>query len=111
MYGTLAGLFEKGEEPEQALKRELFEEIGAKVVSCALTDKAGFSSVGVSDELVVLYEAEIKLSGTQHLEDTENINIKIVKLNDVLKFVEENNFCLISELQIKNFYYKNKKQD
>lgn len=106
LYVTPAGLIDKGESELDAVKRELLEETGATFKSAVCSDKAGFTSVGVSDELVSCYEVEIDKIGRQMQEDSEDISLVIINLKDCLKFLEEHNFCMASRFQIKNFYYK-----
>ena len=66
IYGTPAGLIDKGETPIESAKRELYEEIGANVVSIEQLSNKLYSSAGLTDESVIVFFAQVELTGTQH---------------------------------------------
>lgn len=107
IYSTPAGLIDDGETPEIAAVRELEEEIGASVVKMELAQKGSYTSAGLTDEKIVAFDAEIKLDKQQKLEDSEDITFVSILLDDIIDFVNNNEFGLQSALHLKMFYYKN----
>ncbi len=108
IYGTPAGLVDAGEASEIAARRELKEEIGADVVFIEKIQSAGYSSAGLSDETIECFNAEVKLSHKQSLEETEDINIQLVELDKLPKFLKTHEFGLQSALQLRAFYFEKK---
>lgn len=108
IYSVPAGLIDEGESFEQAAKRELMEEIGAKVVSLKQTEKPSYSSVGLTDEKLVCFEAQVDLIYKQQLDENEDIKIKIIALDELEEFLDNNQFGLQSALQLRGFIYKKK---
>lgn len=106
IYAFPAGLIDEGEDPFEAVKRELYEEIGAKPVYLELTDKASYCSVGLGDESIINFEAEVTLDGSQHLDFSEDITLQIVDFDDVLDFIDNNHVGVQTRLQTRAFYYK-----
>lgn len=106
IYSLPAGMVDEGESSESAAIRETYEEIGGNVLKLEKVVECAYSSAGLTDENITSFNAEIELSGTQHLEESEDIKLKIVKLDDVLDFINNNEFCLPSALQSQAFYYK-----
>lgn len=108
MYSVPAGLVDDGESEELAVRRELLEEIGAEVVNIECTQKASFTSAGLTDEMVSCYEAEVKLVQTQQLDANEKIDIVIMDFDKLNEFIKNNQFGLQTALQLKEFIYKTK---
>ena len=108
VYAVPAGLIDEGENPKQAVERELKEEIGARVIKINQTEKASYTSVGMSDESIVCFEAEVEIDSKQNLDEFEEIEVKIVSLATLKKMLDKENFCLQSRLQLRTFLYKNK---
>lgn len=106
IYSFPAGLVDMGESYDTAATRELYEEIGAKIKKLEFTDKACFSSAGISDESIVCYEAEVELTGNQKLDFSEDIELVIVDFDDLEDFLESHLMGLQTRLQAKYFYYK-----
>ena len=107
IYGTPAGLIDDGESSLTAAKRELKEEIGAEIVHIEKISE-GYSSAGLSDEAIKCYNAEVKLSYSQNLEEVEDIKIKLVELDVLPEFIKNHTCGLQSVLQLKAFYYEQK---
>ena len=106
IYSTPAGLVDDGELPEEAAKREVSEEIGASVLNINLVQKGAYSSAGLTDEKIAVYEAEVVLDKSQNLGDGEDISFLCLPLENILDFVDNNNFGMQSALHLKMFYYK-----
>ena len=108
IYSVPAGLVDGDENPDVAIQRELAEEIGAQTINFQRVDNGCYSSSGMTDEKIIHYMAEVVLTGRQSLEETEEISLKIVPFDELLEFVENNEFCMSSMLLCKTFYYKMK---
>lgn len=108
IYGTPAGLVDGNESTETAIKRELKEEIGARVVSLKKSQETAYSSAGLTDETIECFYARVELDGKQSLEDIEDITYEIVDLDNLPAFVKEHKFCLQSALLLKAFFYETK---
>ena len=108
IYSVPAGLIDEGESFEQAATRELMEEIGAKVVFLKQTEKPSYSSVGLTDEKLVCFEAQVELVYKQRLDENEDIKIKIIALDELEEFLDNNQFGLQSALQLRSFIYRKK---
>lgn len=107
IYSLPAGLVEPNEDLIAGAKRELWEEIGATTKRIEKI-AGGFVSAGLTDETTMCYEAEIGELGSQHLEQTEKIKIKVVNLDNLEEFINSHTFTLKSALLLKNFIYKKK---
>jgi ADP-ribose pyrophosphatase len=107
-YDLCAGLVEDGETLEENAKRELKEELGVSIKNIKKVTESGYTSAGLTDETMCCYLAEVESFGKQNLEDTEDINIKIVELKDIPQFLKNNQFGLIGELLLRLFYEENK---
>lgn len=85
---VVAGVVDKGEEPSQAMERELIEELGLKADSMLYLAKIDeyYPSVGYSTEKVHLYiaiiDSTIKL-GKQKLDKYESLTIEKKALKDI----------------------------
>ena len=108
IFSTPAGIIDENESSEVSAIRELEEEIGASVVKIERVQKKAYSSAGMTDESLECFEAEVKLDKKQNLEEIEDITFIKVELDDLLDFVDKNDFGLQSALHLKMFYYKNK---
>lgn len=79
-----AGKIEKGEQPEETIRRELVEETGYEVQRLSYLTKF-FTSAGFSNEIVYLYVAELGAQTNQSLDEDE-----IVELIEIpIEVVEE----------------------
>lgn len=108
IYSTPAGLVDNGEDTINSAKREVEEEIGGKVLNIYKVQGMAYSSAGLTDETLECYEAEVELSGKQALEEFEDIDYELVKLDDLLSFIDSHKFGMQSALQLREFYYKKK---
>ncbi|MFW5698219.1 MAG: NUDIX hydrolase, partial [Planctomycetota bacterium] len=87
-----AGTSDPGETPEQAAQRELGEETG---YSCArLVERLRFNpSVGVCDELMVVFEAFELGSTARNPDKGELVRPELVALDDIPRLVAANEIC------------------
>ena len=88
VYNLPAGLIDKGESVEEALRRELKEETGLDVVRIIRTLQASFCSIGESNTTTIL--SYIEATGTLHndgnpVEEIEPLWIDKGIARDILK--------------------------
>ncbi len=108
LYGTVAGLVENNESTEVAITREIEEEIGASVLSLKKVQKGSYSSVGMSDENIECFYANVELNKKQKLDSNEQISLKIIEFDNLLDFIDKNSVDLPSALLLKMFYFETK---
>ena len=89
IYSVPAGLVEKDKDEEETVRSEIFEEIGGKVLSVRKIDSGAYTTPGLTDEKMSFFEAEVELSGTQHLEGTERIKLIPTPLSQVEKMLND----------------------
>ena len=106
VYECPAGMVDENETEQQAIKREMLEEIGAEIINLTQTEKASFSSVGLTDETFSNFEAEIKFVEKPNLMGGEDIEIEIIPFENIPEFIDSHNLDVTTALQYKNFYYK-----
>ena len=106
-YDLCAGLVEHQNDMENDVKREIFEEVGAKVKSVKQVMKSGHTTAGLTDENIACYFAEIESLGEQHLEDNEDITRKVIALDNIPEFLDKNEVGATGNLLLQVFYYKN----
>lgn len=112
VYSTPAGLVENGRSEEETAKAEIFEEIGGEVLNLCCTDRNAYTSVGMTDEKLSFFEAEVRLSGKQHLEGTEKIQVVPVGLSKLEKMLNDEKylFDLKGRFAIRMFLSKQKSE-
>ncbi|MFA5629538.1 MAG: NUDIX hydrolase [Dehalococcoidales bacterium] len=82
-----AGCIEKGEAPEETVKRELQEEIG--YLPKKLTKMGGFyASPGYNTEYLHLYLATDLVPSKKHAEDTESIEVVPVPIKSITDYIK-----------------------
>lgn len=106
VYSIPAGLIDQGETQEDAVKREVFEEIGGEVLSTKLLAGPSYSSVGLTDEMLVSYMAEINLSNTQNLDGNEIIEYFVMPFKDIKRFADEKVYDFQAKVLLYLFYYE-----
>jgi ADP-ribose pyrophosphatase len=83
-----AGKLEAGEDPLSGAKRELEEETGYKAKKWKPLVEY-YASPGFLGESMKVFLAEGLISGDAHPEDDEQIELRLVKLSEVLRMVEK----------------------
>ena len=88
IYGFPAGCVENGEDPQKCAIRELKEEIGAEIKSITKLTDICYNSEGMTDENVIIYQAEVKTITNPQLEEEEDISLCWVKTSELKDFVK-----------------------
>jgi ADP-ribose pyrophosphatase len=83
-----AGKLEKGEDPLAGAKRELAEETGYRAKKWKLLTEF-YPSPGFLGESMQIFLAEGLKAGPTNLEDDEHIELRLVKLSEVLKMIDK----------------------
>lgn len=90
-----AGLIEKDEEVYNAIIREVYEEVGGEVSDIKLLQKYPLTMcAGMTDESNYMATVKLESFGKQHLEETEDINVKVYEINDLKKKISNNELYL-----------------
>ena len=90
-----AGMIEPGEKPEDAAIRELEEETGYLASNVELL-REYYPSVGYSNEKLKIYLATNLIKTQQHLDDTEDINVIEVPLEELIEMLDKNEIITAS---------------
>jgi ADP-ribose pyrophosphatase len=99
-----AGTLEPQEPPLETAKRELIEETGYKAEKMTLLTTF-FPSPGFCNEIMYSYVAEgLSLVG-QDLDETEQIEVEIVKLKDAIQMVRKGTICDAKSLTTLLYYH------
>lgn len=83
-----AGKIDAGEEPLAGAQRELEEETGYRAKKWKLFQEY-FASPGFLGEAMKVFVAEGLVAGNAHPEDDEDIEIRLVRLSEILKAIEK----------------------
>lgn len=81
-----AGKLEAGEEPFDAIKRELLEEIGAEGINWRFLGNL-YPSPGYDNEIIRLYTCDIASMGETHFDDDERLVLEFVPLKEAVRRV------------------------
>lgn len=81
-----AGKLEPGEQPLEAIKRELKEEVGAEGYDWVDLGEM-YPSVGYVNEIIYLYSCRIGSLGEQRLDKDEFLNIEFISLEEAARMV------------------------
>ena len=94
-YSFTAGLIEDGEDVKEAIKREIYEEIGGKVKNIELLQNYPMAiCAGLTDEANYFAIVELESLGKQHLEETEDIKVKEFEVEELEKLIKHNKLPL-----------------
>ena len=95
IYSFCAGLIDGNETPEEAIKREVYEELGGKVKNIELCQNYPIPICpGVTDEANFCAFVEIESLEEQHLEATEDIEVIVLDVNEAEKKIKNNELPL-----------------
>ena len=83
-----AGKLEAGEDALEGAKRELEEETGYRAKKWKPLVKY-YASPGILGEAMLVFLAEGLIAGRAHPEDDEEIEIRLVRLSEVLKMIDK----------------------
>lgn len=108
IYDLPAGRVEPGEDVLACAKREIKEEIGGKVLKITPASSPAYTSPGMTNECIATYFAEVELVSKQSLEEYEVIDLEIVNLKDINKFVDTHTMGMTGKMLSKMFYYQQK---
>ena len=106
VYEMPAGLVDGGESSIDGARREVEEEIGATVLNIEKITNVGFTSVGLTDETMETYFAEVVLDKSQNLDEDEIIDIVRVNVDDIDEFLNTHLVDCITALMVKLFVSK-----
>lgn len=81
-----AGKLDKGEDPEKAARRELFEETGTTADELVYMGKF-YPACAYTDEIIHMYLAKGLSFGERKLDDDEFLNVEAVPFGELLKDV------------------------
>lgn len=90
-----AGMIEPDEPAEEAAIRELEEETGYLAKNIKFL-REYYPSVGYSDEKISIYLATDLEKTKQHLDDTEDINVIEIPLEEVIEMLDKNEIITAS---------------
>lgn len=84
-----AGKLEKGEDPFDAIRRELAEEVGAQGTNWRSMGKL-YPSPGYCGEIIHLYACDIDVSGESHPDEGEFLEVEYIPLQKAVEMVLDN---------------------
>jgi ADP-ribose pyrophosphatase len=89
-WGVPAGLLDGDESPEEAARRELWEETGYEIVEVSRVSPLNYSSTGMTDECVQMVYCTCKKpkGHKQHLDGAEEIEVRLLTIDDVHQLVD-----------------------
>lgn len=91
-----AGMIEKGEDPKQAAIRELEEETGYLTHNIKKIREI-HPTIGYSNEKLIIFLAKDLEKTHMHLDDTEDIEVVKIPLEEVKKMLDKNEIITASE--------------
>lgn len=90
-YELPAGMIDHGEKPEEAAVRELSEETGL-IADQLISLGSFYPSPGSTDEIIYLYAAQCHQQTRQHLDETEQIKLKMMPIDEFRKLIISDSF-------------------
>ena len=104
-----SGHIEKGEIPNESALREFREETGYEAEQIRLL--FSFNPLSRSTQEAYIFLAKKLKKGTQRLEDTEQINVKLVPIREIKKILNEGKITHAPTLLALQYYLLNKNKD
>ncbi|MBQ4396504.1 MAG: NUDIX hydrolase [Clostridia bacterium] len=81
-----AGKLERGEDPFDAVQRELSEEVGAEGTNWRSMGKL-YPTPGYCEEIIHLFACDIQKEGTSHPDEDEFLEVEYIRLEDAVQMV------------------------
>lgn len=101
-----AGLIDEGEDLISSVKREAKEEAGVNVDNIDILSPIGTTSSGLSDETNAIVLARIIDFNDKNLEEFEDINCFLVKLEEIDKILNDTNLFIANTARLIFIYLK-----
>ena len=105
-----AGKLNEGEDPLEAAKRELIEEVGIKAEKMTLISSV-YPSPGYTNERIYIYFCEVFKRVEQKLDEGEFLNVIKIPCEKAFKMIETGEICdgktVIALLYLKNYLREN----
>lgn len=83
-----AGCVDKGENPYNSMVREIREEIGGETKKMQSVVPMSYTSLGITDEKIEMFFAEVELKYEQHLDDGEDISVFVCEADRLLEVLK-----------------------
>ena len=87
-----AGVAEEGEDPETAARRELAEETGYTGGKWRLLSVISANPGSQSNRTYCFVAEDVEKTETQHLDSTEDINVKLLPLKEIARMLARDEF-------------------
>lgn len=104
ILGLPAGMIEPGEKVEEGAIRELEEETGYRANSMKKI-REFYPSVGYSNEKLTIYLAKNLVKTKRHLDETEDITVCLIPLEEVKQMLEDNEIITASATIALLYYF------
>ncbi len=88
-YGFPAGLIDQGETVETTIKREMIEETGFEVSKIRKVTMPLYSSMGLTDEAIVMAYVDVKFNQGAKPEPSEDIEVLFLDFAEVCKLCDK----------------------
>lgn len=94
IYNLPAGLIEEGETPEEAARRELFEETGMEIIGLLAVSEPYYTADGYTNERSVMVYCKVKGEPTNKNEnEDEDITPMLIDVNEARKILYSGDGC------------------
>ena len=103
IVNVVSGMIDEGETIEEAVKRELYEETGLTDITIKRILKPSYSSVGMSDEKVILVYADVDGVFSDNSSENEQINAKFYSKKEVVELLKNEEFASRTQIICDNW--------